>query len=137
MQPSRLKPEPASAEALRIAVDAAERAGAQIQRIALPGIVTDAWRIHPTVQFFEAHQALAWEYRANRDAMPPLLRGRLDESAEITPAAYDEACAIAAASSPTSIAAWACNCRVIQARKRQAQRCISVPLRRKIAMRHA
>jgi Asp-tRNA(Asn)/Glu-tRNA(Gln) amidotransferase A subunit family amidase len=90
-------PEPASAEALRIAADAAERAGAQIQELALPGIVTDAWRIHPTVQFFEAHQALAWEYRANRDAMPPLLRARLDESAEITPVAYDEGCAIAAA----------------------------------------
>jgi Asp-tRNA(Asn)/Glu-tRNA(Gln) amidotransferase A subunit family amidase len=43
------------------------------------------------VQQFEAHQAMAWEYRANYDAMPPLLRARLDESIGTTPAAYDEA----------------------------------------------
>jgi Asp-tRNA(Asn)/Glu-tRNA(Gln) amidotransferase A subunit family amidase len=90
-------PETESAEALRIAAQAAERAGAAVMRLALPDIVAEAWRIHPTIQFFEAHQSLAWEYRANNDAMPPLLRGRLDESAGISPAAYDEACRIAAA----------------------------------------
>jgi Asp-tRNA(Asn)/Glu-tRNA(Gln) amidotransferase A subunit family amidase len=90
-------PEKESAEALRIAADAAARAGAELRELALPEIVTQAWRIHPTVQFFEAHQALAWEYRANRDSMPPMLRARLDESAGITPAAYDEACAITVA----------------------------------------
>jgi Asp-tRNA(Asn)/Glu-tRNA(Gln) amidotransferase A subunit family amidase len=90
-------PEKESAEALRIAADAAARAGAQVREIALPDIVAQAWRIHPTIQFFEAHQALAWEYRANRDAMPPMLRARLDESTGITPAAYDEACAITVA----------------------------------------
>jgi Asp-tRNA(Asn)/Glu-tRNA(Gln) amidotransferase A subunit family amidase len=90
------QPESASAEALRIAADAAARAGAQIQELAMPGIVGEAWRIHPTIQFFEAHQSFAWEYRANRDAMPPLLRARLDESAEITPDDYDDACVIAA-----------------------------------------
>ena len=47
------------------------------------------------MQEFEAHQAFAWEYRANYDAMPPLLRGRLDESKGFTPGAYDEARAIA------------------------------------------
>jgi len=90
-------PEPESAEALRIAAQAAERAGAAVMRLALPDIVAEAWRIHPIIQFFEAHQSLAWEYRANNDAMPPLLRGRLDESEGISPAAYDEACRIAAA----------------------------------------
>ena len=90
------EPDPASATALRTAADAAARAGAQIRQLVLPGVVADAWRIHPTVQFFEAHQSLAWEYRANRDAMPPLLRARLDQSADLTPAAYDEACAMAA-----------------------------------------
>jgi Asp-tRNA(Asn)/Glu-tRNA(Gln) amidotransferase A subunit family amidase len=89
-------PENESAEALRIAAQAAERAGAEVRELALPDIVAEAWRIHPTVQFFEAHLSLAWEYRANRDAMPPLLRGRLDESAGISPAAYDEACRVAA-----------------------------------------
>jgi Asp-tRNA(Asn)/Glu-tRNA(Gln) amidotransferase A subunit family amidase len=86
-------PEKESAEALRIAAQAAERAGAEVRELALPDIAAQAWRIHPTIQFFEAHQALAWEYRANHAAMPPLLRARLDESAGITPAAYDEACA--------------------------------------------
>jgi Asp-tRNA(Asn)/Glu-tRNA(Gln) amidotransferase A subunit family amidase len=90
-------PEKESAQALRIAAEAAALAGAGLRELALPDIVAQAWRIHPTVQFFEAHQALAWEYRANRDAMPPMLRARLDESAGITPAAYDEACAITVA----------------------------------------
>jgi Asp-tRNA(Asn)/Glu-tRNA(Gln) amidotransferase A subunit family amidase len=89
-------PEGESAEALRIASQAAGRAGADVRKLALPDIVAEAWRIHPIVQFFEAHQALAWEYRANNAAMPPLLRARLDESAGISPAAYDEACRIAA-----------------------------------------
>jgi Asp-tRNA(Asn)/Glu-tRNA(Gln) amidotransferase A subunit family amidase len=88
-------PEAAGAEALRIAVMAAERAGASLRTLALPEIVAQAWRLQPTVQQFEAHQAFAWEYRANYHAMPPLLRGRLDASLDITPAAYDEAIRIA------------------------------------------
>ena len=88
-------PETAGAEALRIAALAAERAGASLRPLALPEIVAQAWRLQPTIQQFEAHQAFAWEYRANYDAMPPLLRGRLDASRDITPAAYDEAIGIA------------------------------------------
>jgi Asp-tRNA(Asn)/Glu-tRNA(Gln) amidotransferase A subunit family amidase len=88
-------PETASAEALRIATRAAERAGASVRARALPEIAAEAWRIHPVVQEFEAHQALAWEYRTQYDAMPPLLRGRLDESKGTPPAAYDEARGIA------------------------------------------
>jgi Asp-tRNA(Asn)/Glu-tRNA(Gln) amidotransferase A subunit family amidase len=88
-------PEAAGAEALRIAATAAERAGASVRALTLPDIVAEAWRIHPTIQEFEAHQSFAWEYRENYDAMPPKLRGRLDESVGITPAAYDAARAIA------------------------------------------
>jgi Asp-tRNA(Asn)/Glu-tRNA(Gln) amidotransferase A subunit family amidase len=88
-------PETAGAEALRIAADVAERAGATVRALVLPEIVAGAWRIHPTVQQFEAHQAMAWEYHANYDAMPPLLRGRLDESLGTTPATYDAARGIA------------------------------------------
>ena len=84
-------PEAAGGEALRIAVAAAERAGAIVHTLALPEIVAEAWRIHPTVQEFEAHLALAWEYRQNYDALTPLLRGRLDESKGIAPDTYDEA----------------------------------------------
>jgi Asp-tRNA(Asn)/Glu-tRNA(Gln) amidotransferase A subunit family amidase len=63
----------------------------------MPEIVARAWRAHPTVQEFEAHQALAWEYRENYDAMAPSLRGRLDESRGMKPAVYDEAMRITAA----------------------------------------
>jgi Asp-tRNA(Asn)/Glu-tRNA(Gln) amidotransferase A subunit family amidase len=95
MQEFAGEPEAAGAEAVRIATRAAERAGASVRALKLPEIVAEAWRIHPTVQDFEAHMALAWEYRANYDAMPPLLRGRLDMSKGTTSAAYDEARAIA------------------------------------------
>jgi Asp-tRNA(Asn)/Glu-tRNA(Gln) amidotransferase A subunit family amidase len=88
-------PEAAGEEALRIASEAASRAGAAVRSIALPAIAAEAWRTHTTIQQFEAHQAFAWEYRANYDAMPPRLRARLDESVDITPVAYDEARAIA------------------------------------------
>ena len=88
-------PEAAAEEALQVASLAAERAGASVRAIALPEFAAEAWRVHTAIQQFEAHQAFAWEYRANYDAMPPLLRGRLDESVDITPTAYDEARAIA------------------------------------------
>ena len=84
-------PEAASAEALRIASAAVERAGASVRTIALPEIVAEAWGAHEAVQEFEAHQALAWEYRTQYDAMPPLLRAKLDEARGIAPADYDGA----------------------------------------------
>ena len=87
-------PDPSGAEAVRIATKAAERAGASVRALALPEIVAEAWRVHPIVQEFEAHQALAWEYRENYDAVAPLLRARLDESRGAPPAAYDEAMGI-------------------------------------------
>jgi Asp-tRNA(Asn)/Glu-tRNA(Gln) amidotransferase A subunit family amidase len=95
MQEFAGEPEATGGEALRIATLAAERAGASVRELKLPEIVAEAWRIHPTVQDFEAHMAFAWEYRRNYDAMPPLLRGRLDQSKSTTPAAYDEARAVA------------------------------------------
>jgi Asp-tRNA(Asn)/Glu-tRNA(Gln) amidotransferase A subunit family amidase len=88
-------PDATGAEALRIATAAAERAGASVRALHPPGIVAEAWRIHPVVQEFEAHQALAWEYRTQYDAMAPRLRGRLDKSKGTTPEAYDEAIQIA------------------------------------------
>jgi Asp-tRNA(Asn)/Glu-tRNA(Gln) amidotransferase A subunit family amidase len=88
-------PEAAGGEALRIATSAVERAGAPVRALDLPETMAEAWRIQPTVQQFEAHQALAWEYRTHYDAMPPLLRARLDESAGTAPATYDEARGIA------------------------------------------
>jgi Asp-tRNA(Asn)/Glu-tRNA(Gln) amidotransferase A subunit family amidase len=88
-------PDAESAEALRITAAAAERAGASVRALGLPEILAEAWRVHPTIQDFEAHQALAWEYRTHSDAMPPLLRANLDETVGIPPADYDEARSIA------------------------------------------
>jgi Asp-tRNA(Asn)/Glu-tRNA(Gln) amidotransferase A subunit family amidase len=88
-------PEAASEEALRIATSAAQRAGAPVRYLALPELVAEAWRIQPTVQDFEAHQALAWEYHVHREMMPPLLGAKLDKTAGLPPAAYDEARGIA------------------------------------------
>jgi Asp-tRNA(Asn)/Glu-tRNA(Gln) amidotransferase A subunit family amidase len=84
-------PEAAGGEALRIAAMAAERNGASVRALALPEAVAEAWRVGITLQEFEAHQALAWEYLTHRDAMPPMLRAKLDQTAGILPAAYDEA----------------------------------------------
>jgi Asp-tRNA(Asn)/Glu-tRNA(Gln) amidotransferase A subunit family amidase len=82
-------------DALRIAAAAAEKAGASVTELKLPALLADAWRIHTIVQQYEAHQAFAWEYRENYDAMPPLLRKRLDESRDIPAADYDEARSVA------------------------------------------
>jgi len=89
-------PEAASAEALRLAVDAAQRAGASVRTLAMPELTAQAWGAQDTVQEFEAHQALAWEYQTQYDAMPPLLRAKLDETrGRILPADYDKARRIA------------------------------------------
>jgi Asp-tRNA(Asn)/Glu-tRNA(Gln) amidotransferase A subunit family amidase len=90
------EPAAESAEALQIAAAAAERAGASVRTFLLPDIVSEAWRIHPVVQEFEAHRALAWEYRVHHDAIPPLTREKLDETVGLLPSAYDEARTISA-----------------------------------------
>src|SRR3954453_2379180 len=56
-------PDGESAEALRIAADAAARVGASVRTLALPEALAEGWDAHETVQEFEAHQALAWEYQ--------------------------------------------------------------------------
>jgi Asp-tRNA(Asn)/Glu-tRNA(Gln) amidotransferase A subunit family amidase len=88
-------PEASGAEALRIAVAAAERAGASVRTLSLPDVIAEAWQIHPTLQEFEAHQALAWEYRTQHAAMPPLLRAVLDKSVGRPPFVYDAARGVA------------------------------------------
>ena len=88
-------PEPEGAAALQFAAVAAERAGARVHAVAMPEIVAAAWRAHPVIQEFDAHQALAWEYRVHYDAIAPLLRARLDQTRGTPPAAYDEAMRVA------------------------------------------
>jgi Asp-tRNA(Asn)/Glu-tRNA(Gln) amidotransferase A subunit family amidase len=78
-------------EALQTAVRAAAKAGASVRELKMPDIVAEAWRIHNVVQQFEAHQAFAWEYGENYEAMPPLLRRRLDDSRHYTAGDYEAA----------------------------------------------
>ena len=59
--------ESAAEEGLLAAIKAAERAGASVRTIDLPGSVQEAWRIHPIVQDYEAHRALAWEFSERHD----------------------------------------------------------------------
>lgn len=83
--------EPAAEEGLQAAITAATRAGASVQTIALPEAVQEAWRIHPIVQDYEAHRALAWEFSERHDEIAPMLRASLDATVGLTPKEYDEA----------------------------------------------
>jgi Asp-tRNA(Asn)/Glu-tRNA(Gln) amidotransferase A subunit family amidase len=83
--------EPAAEEGLQAAIKAAERAGASVSSIALPEMVREAWRIHPIIQDFEAHRALAWEYSEHHDEIAPMVRASLDATVGLTPKDYDEA----------------------------------------------
>ncbi|TWA97418.1 amidase [Bradyrhizobium stylosanthis] len=87
--------EPAAEEGLQAAIRAAERAGASVQTIATPESLAEAWRIHPIIQDFEAHRALAWEFDQHHDEIAPMLRASLDATVGLTPKDYDEARRIA------------------------------------------
>jgi Asp-tRNA(Asn)/Glu-tRNA(Gln) amidotransferase A subunit family amidase len=89
-------PEAGGAEALQHAARAAAKAGASVRELKMPEIIAEAWRSHNVIQQFEAHQAFAWEYGQNYDAMPPMLRQRLDDSRHYTAADYDKGRIVAA-----------------------------------------
>ena len=59
--------------------------------IDLPEAVQEAWRIHPIIQDFEAHRALAWEFSEHHDEIAPMLRASLDATVGLTPKEYDDA----------------------------------------------
>lgn len=83
--------EPAAEQGLQAAIKAAERAGASVQTIDMPEMVREAWRIHPVIQDFEAHRALAWEFSERHDEIAPMLRASLDATVGLTPKDYDAA----------------------------------------------
>jgi Asp-tRNA(Asn)/Glu-tRNA(Gln) amidotransferase A subunit family amidase len=87
--------EPAAEEGLLATIKAAEKAGASVQTIDLPEAVKEAWRIHPIIQDFEAHRALAWEFDTRHDEIAPMLRASLDETVGLTTKEYDDARRIA------------------------------------------
>lgn len=77
--------------AVETAAKAAERAGAAVKEIILPPLLDEAWRIHGTIQNYEAVRALAFEYDHHRAQMPKLLGELLDKAASIGADAYDDA----------------------------------------------
>lgn len=91
MQDFAGSPDADALAALDRAARAAERAGASVRDLVLPEPFARAWAAHPTVQDFEARQALAWEYAEHRDALPPVLRGQLDRAQDLTAPDYDAA----------------------------------------------
>ena len=90
-------PDAASAAALETAVAALRRAGAEVSVVNPPTVMGEAWGLHPILQAFEARQALAWEYDNHRERLPPMLRGELDASQDVTADAYDDARRVARA----------------------------------------
>ncbi len=86
--------EPASEAALRRACQLAEAAGARLIDLAEEPAFTDAFHAHAPLQEFEAARALAWEYAAHREVLPPKLRTCLEGARLVTPARYDEARAL-------------------------------------------
>jgi Asp-tRNA(Asn)/Glu-tRNA(Gln) amidotransferase A subunit family amidase len=87
--------EAASDAALRVAAAAAEKAGASVSVLELAEVFAEAWDAQAIVQDFEAHRALAWEYRTHHDEIAPKLRAKMDETAGIAPAAHVQALAVA------------------------------------------
>ncbi|WGD56151.1 amidase [Bradyrhizobium sp. CB1650] len=83
--------EPSAEQGLQAAIKAAERAGASVETVDMPEAVREAWRIHPIIQDFEAHRALAWEFSERHDEIAPMLRASLDATVGLTPKQYDEA----------------------------------------------
>ncbi|HSP23908.1 MAG TPA: amidase [Saliniramus sp.] len=82
-------PEDDSAAALDFAIRAAERLGAQMVPLDAPAALVDAYAIHATIQDYEVHRALAWEYDNHRDLLPPILGAALDEARLVTAAEFD------------------------------------------------
>ena len=88
-------PEPEAMAALRQAARAAEKAGAVVHDLDLPGLFAEAFAAHGAIQDFEGAQALRWEYDTHRDALAPMLRAHLDAAQAVTPTAYDAAMRVA------------------------------------------
>ena len=90
-------PEPSAAMQATVesAARAAERAGALITETTLPPLLQESYRIHRTIQDYEAFRALAYEYDHHRDGVAGLLRAQLDRAATISTEDYDAARGVA------------------------------------------
>ena len=84
-------PEDDSAAALDAAVKAIEAGGAKITPVTPPEALAAAYGVHGIIQDYESARALAWEYDAHRDLLPPILAETLDAAQHVPASAYDEA----------------------------------------------
>jgi Asp-tRNA(Asn)/Glu-tRNA(Gln) amidotransferase A subunit family amidase len=86
---------PEASDAMQSAVEhaarVASRVGAALEEVRLPPIFEDAFRAHATIQDYEAHRALAFEYDHHREAIGPLLRELLDKARNVSADDYDGA----------------------------------------------
>ena len=57
----------------------------------MPQELTEAFAVHGVIQDYEAARALAWEYDAHRDQLPPILGEALDGAQNVSAAEYDAA----------------------------------------------
>lgn len=83
--------DPDAERVLRHAAQVAEAMGARVTDLTLPAAFAAAWAAHPTIQDFEARQALAWEYAAHRDALPPKWAASLAAAQALRAEDYDDA----------------------------------------------
>lgn len=90
-QPFAGEPEAGAEPALARVAALAERAGAKLVDLAANQALDEAFLAHGPLQDFEAVQALAWEHRHHREALPPKLGALLDAAQAVSPAQYDEA----------------------------------------------
>ncbi len=84
-------PDDDSAAALDAAVKAIEARGARVTPVSVPEALATAYGIHGIIQDYESTRALAWEYDAHRDQLPPILAETLDAAQHVPAGAYDDA----------------------------------------------
>jgi Asp-tRNA(Asn)/Glu-tRNA(Gln) amidotransferase A subunit family amidase len=91
----REHPWPSASEDMVAAVDAAARAAAagmaRVRDLKLPPVVVAAFKVHGTIQSYEAARSLAFEYERHRDRLSKNLREMIESGMKIPADAYDEA----------------------------------------------
>jgi Asp-tRNA(Asn)/Glu-tRNA(Gln) amidotransferase A subunit family amidase len=84
-------PEPEGARALEAAIAAAERAGATVRELAAPAEFGAMWRLHPTLQAYEAARSLSWEIMTYANLLPPKVKSELEQGRMVSTRLYDDA----------------------------------------------
>ncbi len=83
--------DPDGEAALEEAASRLARAGAVLVEPSEPSSLAEGWDVHPVIQDFEAAAALAWEFDACRDRLPPKIGASLVAGREIAATDYDDA----------------------------------------------